>query len=615
MKFSQFAHYLSQLESTSSRLDMTALLAELFNLLESDETSVACYLLQGQLVPSYQSLEFMMSDKLTIRAVADATSAEISTKLIDKQSSKQSLFEPDLVSVRLEQIKKLYRQTGDLGSATELYLTQETNVSDRPSSDSKPNSLTAFSGSSISEIHADLVAIARDQGTGSQERKIAQLASLLERLDPISAKYVVRIVLGKLRLGFSTMTMIDALSWARHGNKDDSEQIERVYQKKADIGKLAQGYLAAKDESARQLFLSIYQVEVGIPVLPVLCQRLNSAEEIIDKMGRVLAEPKLDGLRAQIHLNRKRGSSMIQVFSRSLENISQMFPEIEQIAKQLNAESCILDSEAIGFDPLTNQLLPFQQTITRKRKHDISSKSETVPICFYCFDLMYLNGQPLLSEPLSKRKQLLNQVLAESIHLKQTKYIDTKDANQLRQFHQQQLAEGLEGVVIKKIDSDYVSGRKGWRWAKIKESEGERGKLSDSLDCVVMGYYLGKGKRADFGIGAFLVGVLASNGVVKTVAKIGTGLTDEQFQLLKESCDNLRTESKPGVYDVPKLLYPDVWVSPALVVEIAADELTNSPVHTAGQALRFPRLVKFRTDKEWTDATTIKELKEIVVSS
>ncbi len=607
MQFSHFAQYLDRLESTSSRLQMTALLAELFNLLKEDEIPSVCYLLQGRLVPTYQSLEFMMSDKLTIKAVALAAhSLSISTRV---DSGNLGLFETDPTLLRIEQINQLYRQTGDLGSVAQEYLNQ---IKD---SGSEFDTKKTVESPTVVELHQELISIARDQGTGSQERKITQLSQVIQQLDPISAKYVVRIVLGKLRLGFSTMTMIDALSWARQGNKEDSEQIERSYQKKADIGKLAQGYLAAQDDLHRQQFLSKYQVEVGIPVLSVLCQRLNSAEEIIKKMGRVIAEPKLDGLRAQIHLDQSAGVSTIQVFSRSLENISQMFPEIAQIAQQLNVESCVLDSEAIGFDPLTNQLLPFQQTITRKRKHDISSKSESVPICFYVFDLLFLNGKPLLSEPLSKRKELLSQVLVENAHLKQTEYIETTDANQLRLFHQQQLAEGLEGLVIKKIDSDYVSGRKGWRWAKIKESEGERGKLSDSLDCVVMGYYLGKGKRAGFGIGAFLVGVLDDDGVVKTVAKIGTGLTDDQFHKLKIICDQFKTQSKPSAYDVPKVLNPNVWVLPQLVVEIAADELTNSPLHTAGKALRFPRLIKFRTDKKWTEATTIRELREIVVSS
>jgi DNA ligase 1 len=173
----------------------------------------------------------------------------------------------------------------------------------------------------------------------------------------------------------------------------------------------------------------------------------------------------------------------------------------------------------------------------------------------------------------------------------------------------------LEGAVMKQVDSHYVSGRKGWNWVKIKEAEGTNGKLSDTLDCIVMGYYVGRGKRNAFGIGALLVGVLdTSSQQVVTIAKIGTGLSDEQLQLMKQMCDQHAAAEKPSAYVVAELLQPDVWVKPALVLEIAADELTNSPNHSAKVALRFPRLIKVRDDKSWEQATTTVELAQIKVA-
>ncbi len=211
------------------------------------------------------------------------------------------------------------------------------------------------------------------------------------------------------------------------------------------------------------------------------------------------------------------------------------------------------------------------------------------------------------------RKEQLKEIISPNDIISLVDYKITQDEAEVREYHQQQLNRNLEGAVIKKVDAPYRAGRKGWRWVKIKETEGSQGKLSDTLDCVVMGYYRGKGKRAQFGMGAFLVGVLTEDGQIKTIAKIGTGLTDEQFKYIKNLADEHKTKSKPDQYDVPEDLEPDVWVEPEIVAEIAADELTDSPIHTAGKALRFPRLVEFRDDKDWEQATQISELEQIKI--
>jgi len=164
--------------------------------------------------------------------------------------------------------------------------------------------------------------------------------------------------------------------------------------------------------------------------------------------------------------------------------------------------------------------------------------------------------------------------------------------------------------VVKQWQGGYLPGRQGWNWVKIKESEGTKGKLTDTLDLVVMGYYRGRGKRVSFGMGAFLVG-LRKNGRFVTLAKVGTGLTDDQFKEMINRLEKLIVVEKPKEYEVDKGLRADVWVEPSLVVEIAADEITKSPAHSAGWALRFPRLVRFRDDKNVNGATTMKEIDRI----
>jgi DNA ligase-1 len=596
MLFHTFAEYLQKLEATNSRLAITEQLAELYKQLAGEEIREASNLLQGQLVPAYESLEFQLSVKMVLRALARISD------LPQNQHNSTDLFGTTTEIGNHKSIEQKYKQLGDLGTLVEQIL--------------KDTKHTIDSRLTLTAVYDDLIAIAQESGAGSQERKLEGLVQLLQKLDATSAKFIARIILGRLRLGFSTMTMIDALSWSVTGGKEDSKALELAYQRQADIGKLAETYLAGDTSDKRHAALADYTIEVGVPIVPALCQRLNSAAEIIDKMGEVMAEPKFDGLRIQIHVIKQPGKPpLLRTFTRNLENNSETFPELKDAVAGLNCESCVLDSEAIGYHRETGQLRTFQETITRKRKHGIEETAENIPVRFYIFDVLSLNGESLLDKKLRERKDRLKNLFKQNEVLYQTEYIVTNDPVELRTFHEEQLAQGLEGAVIKQIDSVYQPGRKGWSWVKIKEEEGTRGKLTDTLDCVVLGYYAGRGKRTQFGLGAFLVGVLAEDQTLKTIAKIGTGLSDEQFKDLKDRCQPLIVPDQPANYHVDKALIPDVWVQPQLVVEIAADEITRSPVHTAGVALRFPRLVKFRDDKGWENATTVEEVQEIHVAS
>ncbi|MGD9129390.1 MAG: ATP-dependent DNA ligase [Candidatus Woesebacteria bacterium] len=625
MTFKEFASYLQKLEKTSSRLTMTVQLADLFKKLEQSEIEAACYLMQGKLVPKYESLEFNLSVKMLIRVLArlearlKKDSAKHRSQASPASANTVNLFNESDFSFYETKVWKQYKKMGDLGLVGEKIV--------------ESAKLSLKAKTSLNQVYQELLLIAKEAGTGSQERKIKGTVELLAKLDAISAKFVIRIIIGKLRLGFSTMTMIDALSWAKHGNKSDNQVLDEAYQKKADIGKLAKGYLLVqlgKKATQKEIekFLASYAIEVGVPVMPALCQRLNSAAEIIEKMHEVLAEPKYDGLRVQIHINKKRNlaaaalesdqkkstqskSLSVAVFTRNLDNASHMFPELSRILDKINCSSCILDAEAVGIDKKTAKILSFQETITRKRKHHVGKKAETLPIRFYVFDVLAVDDKSLLNKDLLSRKKILKKLFKNNQVLQQTPFLKTTDAEKLRKFHEEQLALGLEGAVIKRIDSVYRSGRKGWRWVKIKEEEGKHGQLRDTLDLLVMGYYRGRGKRASFGMGAFLAGILDKEEKITTIAKIGTGLTDEQLRQMKKRCDEAKVGKKPAAYQVNKNLKPDVWVAPKIVVEIAADAITKSPAHSAGVALRFPRLVKFRKDKGWEDVTTAEEIERI----
>ena len=564
MTFSELSTYLQKLDSTPSRNAMTEILAELFRNAGKDEIGKLCYLLQGRVAPLYEPIEFGVGDKLMIRAIAKAYGVEERT------------------------VVSAFQKSGDLGAAAEkcYHVLEHDNKREL----------------SVSDIFERLSLLTRESGSGSQEKKIEALASLLVSVDSLSARYLVRIPLDKLRLGFSDMTILDALSWMLAGDKSQRPRLEEVYNIRPDIG-----LLATQIKAHGIAGLSHVKATVGAPILASLCQRLPTADEMIKKMGEVDVEPKYDGVRCQIHFQK----SGVKTFSRNLENTTAMFPELANIGKQLNAREVILDSEAVGMDPATGKLIPFQETSTRKRKHDIAASLLKVPLRFFVFDILYKDGKDLLATPLFQRRKILEETIKRGDILVISPQIVTDSSAKIRQYHDEQINKGLEGAVVKKWHSPYEPGRRGYSWVKFKEEEGKTGKLTDSIDAVVMGYYRGEGKRASFGIGAFLVGVKKGEEFV-TITKIGTGVSDELWKDLRTKLNAIKVSKQPKEYgDVNKLLTPDVWVAPSVVVEVAGDDLTKSSTHGAGIAIRFPRLVRIRTDKSPGQATTVKEVEEM----
>jgi len=583
----RFSRYLQEIEETTLRNQMMEILALLMKEAEPKEIEEVVYLLLGRLRPKFDRLEFSLAEKMVVRAIAQA------------------------VKKPVEEVTREYKRVGDLGQLVEEM--------------KKEKELKGKNEEEVGEVYAELKAIAEDGGYGSQERKVARLAKLLSELSFLGARYAVRVVMGKLRLGFSDKTILDALSYMEYGSKEGRKELDSAYQVFPDVGKIA-GYV--KEGGIRSLQTKV-KVTIGTPVMPALAQRLKTADEMIKKMGKVVLEPKFDGTRVQIHYSRKLRSKGVgqaqeglfegevrmdyaRSFTRNLDESSAMFPEIERLGEEIAAEEVILDTEAVGYDPKTNKMLPFQMTITRKRKHGVEEASTEVPLKFFVFDILYLDGKSLITLPLSERRKILSQVVKkkESGVLVLDDYLVTESAEEVRKYHQRQLAKGLEGAMVKKLEGQYLPGRQDFNWVKFKESEDSQAKLADTLDLIVMGYYQGRGKRAKFGLGAFLGGIRVGAQIM-TIAKVGTGLSDEQFAELFGKLEKVRSKGKHKDYQVSKVLTPDVWVEPEVVVEVAADEVTRSSAHTAGVALRFPRLVKFRDDKDLSGVTTRQEVEEI----
>ncbi|HOP94316.1 MAG: ATP-dependent DNA ligase [Dictyoglomaceae bacterium] len=566
MLFSELSEYFQKIEATTKRNEMIEILSELFKEADKEEIDKIIYLLNGRVAPEYEKIEFGISEKLALRAVATA------------------LNKPVI------EVENIHKEIGDLG---EIVLR---------------NSKGEGKDLSVIEVFNVLYEIATFSGEGSVDAKVNRLAYLVNSLTPQGGKYVVRVVLGKLRLGIGEPTIMDALSFAFAKDKSLRVFIERAFNITSDLGYVAKVFWEGGIEALKKI-----KVQVGRPIRMALAERVPSVEDIIKKLGKCSIEPKFDGFRCQIH----RMDDKVRIFSRNLEDNTHMFPDlVEGILEQVKSKGVILEGEAISYDPETGEFYPFQVTVQRKRKYNISEMAELFPLQLFAFDILYIDGEDITSLPYIRRRERLENAVEKGEKIFVTENIITNDPKEIQNYFEECITEGLEGVVAKRLDAPYQAGVRNFNWIKLKRSY--QSQLSDTVDCVILGYFKGRGHRAKFGIGALLVGVYdKGSDTFKTIAKIGTGATEEEWVKFREILDEIKVENKP--YNVDSLIEADVWVDPKYVVEIQADEITRSPIHTCGKekdglgyALRFPRVIGFiRDDKFAFDATTVDEILEM----
>ena len=566
MKFKELTEYFEKLEKTSSRLTLIEILSELFRITPNEEIEKIVYLIQGRLAPFFVPLEIGMAEKTVAQSIANA------------------------YGLGREEVLKSYQRLGDMGFVAEE-LGKKVKIKEQ--------------NLSVDEVFKILTEIANTKGEGTVDKRQTLLSELLKKLDFTSAKHLVRIPLGNTRLGIGDPTVLDGLATAKLGDKSNRKLLEGAYNRTSDLGLIAKTLWEKGLPAVQKL-----EVRVGNPIRSELCERLPNPEKVIEKMEEVDVQFKYDGFRVQIHKNGQE----IRMFSRNLEEMTHMFPELTIAAKeQIKAETVILDSEALAYNPESEEFLPFQETTKRRRKHGIEELAKTLPLKAFVFDILYKDGKQLLDEPLAKRMEILKETITEDDVLIRTKNQTIKDPKELGILLEDAISKGLEGLVVKRLDSPYEAGGRNFNWVKLKRHSS--GELNDTIDCVVLGYISGKGKRTAFGAGALLVGVYDSKtDEFVTVSKIGTGLTDEEWKEVHKRADKISVDTKPA--RVSANIIPSVWIKPEIVIEVLADEITRSPIHTAGKtqdepgyALRFPRLVSFRNnDKKAEDATSVKEL-------
>jgi DNA ligase-1 len=584
MLFSQLALIFDSLEKKTKRLELTADLAGLYSKCSPEEARVVTYLLQGIIAPAFEGIDLGVSVKLATRALS----------LVSRKSE--------------EEINSRYRKAGDFGVVA-FELCGKTQGQ---------QGLLEKAPLTIEGVHSSFREIALSSGEGSQEKKIRLLVKLFSQAEPSEAKAIARFVSGALRLGVAEATIIDALSFSKTGDKSLSEVLARAFNLRSDLGWVAQEFAAKGIEG-----ISGAKPVVFSPIRPALAERLSSSQEIFEKLGECAVEGKYDGLRIQAHVGFDGGKKRVELFSRKQERVTRMFPDlVKALLDEVKCKECIIEGEALAVDAKTGKFFSFQETITRKRKHGIGKKMEELPLRLFVFELLSLDGRDFTKESYSGRRKKILEITKGGKTILVSENKTAKSASEIESFFEECVSKGLEGVIAKDLKSPYVAGARKFAWIKLKKSYGV---LQDSLDLVVIGFYYGKGKRTEFGFGGLLCACYCvEENSFKSIAKVGTGFSEEQMQWFSENLEKIKALKKPP--GVESGLEPDAWVKPEIVVTVVADEITRSPIHATamrgkkndkgetvreGLALRFPRFTQLREDKGPEDATTEDEVLEL----
>ncbi|MEM4586384.1 MAG: ATP-dependent DNA ligase [Desulfurococcaceae archaeon] len=573
-----------KIEGQTSRTVITNMVVDLFRRTPPEIIDKVVYLMQGLLYPDWVgNPELGVGEKLLIKSIA------LSCRVSE------------------ETVERMYKQLGDLGKVAEK-LKESAKSSGKAVSILSFTPETRIEGLNITDVYNRFVKIAMAQGEGSKDLKIKILAGLLSEATPVEAKFIVKFVEGALRLGIGEATIMDALAITFGDGIGSRPFVERAYNLRPDLGEIAKLLATRGIEELKNI-----KPRIGIPIRPMLAERLNDPRAIISKVGgEAFVEFKYDGERAQIH---KSGDKVI-IFSRRLENITYQYPDVVELVKNnVKANEAIIEGEIVAYDPDTGELKPFQELMRRKRKYDIHIAMKEVPVKVYLFDVLYVDNEDYTVKPLPERRRKLEEIIVENENFAIAEYIKTSSPEDLEKFFLESIEKGAEGVMVKALHSKsiYQAGVRGWLWIKYKRDY--KSEMADSVDLVVVGAFYGRGRRG----GKFGTLLMASynneTGFFETVCKVGTGFKDEDLNRMNEILSPYVTSDKP--VNVIANIKPDVWIRPALVAEIIGAELTLSPLHTCGLnivkqgvgiSIRFPRFIRWRPDKGPEEATTTREI-------
>ena len=571
MEFAILAETFSKMESTRKRLELTQFLVELFEKTPKETISKIVYLLQGKLRPDFEGIELGVAEKLAIKSISKSS------------------------GIPIKKIEEEYRKGGDLGHAATKILEQKTQTT------------FLVEDITVERVYETLFKIAKLEGNRSQDMKMKYISSLLNDANPLEASFILKILLGTLRLGVAENTVMDALSICFTSEKENRKILELAYNVSSDLGKVAEVVSNEGLEGIKKFKAILFN-----PIRPMLAERVKSENEAIEKMGdEFAAEYKLDGERVQIHVEGEK----VVLFSRSLENISSFYPDIiEKIPETISAENIILEGEAVAINENTGEFLPFQELMHRRRKYKIEKAVSQYPITINLFDILFCNNESCLDLSYSERRKKMEDIVKENNFVKHIPMTIIKKESDIIEFFENSINAGSEGLMLKMPNKPYQAGSRGSFWLKLKREY--QNELGDSLDLVVIGGYFGKGRRTGNYGTLLLASYDEDEDTFTSICKVGTGFSDESLDQLYQILYPKVTIKKNPRIDSD--MEAEVWFEPELVIEVVASEITLSPIHKAardhirkgaGLALRFPKFTgKIRLEKTPEDASTNEEV-------
>jgi DNA ligase 1 len=567
MQYARLAEVYERLEATPKRLEKTRILSDFLSNIKQSDLRMVIQLIQGRLFPMWDDRKIGVASRIVMKAIQLSSGASI------------------------EKVEACFQKQGDLGTAARELL-------------SNKSQSTLFSSSlTVAKVFSNLKSLCEMEGAGTVDRKVKLIAELLSSANPNEGQYIVRTVLEDLRVGAGQGVLRDAIIWANfpkelglaEGSLDVnekekyaliSERVQGALDLTLDFGMVAE-ILKEKGIAG----LSKISLEPGRPVMSMLFQKAKNIEDAFVRVGRPAAfEYKYDGFRLQIHKSKER----ITLFTRRQEDVTAQFPDVVHSVKGIVAKSFILDAEAAAYK--AGKYQPFQSISQRiRRKYGIVEMAEKFPVEVNVFDILFLDGSSMISEPFRKRRQTLKGMIKEKKgSLVLSRMLITDSDEKARDFYDDALKAGNEGVMAKSLDAIYKPGSRVGFGVKVKP-------VMDSLDLVIVSAEWGEGKRSRW-LTSFTVACQDSDGNLREIGRVSTGLKELASE--GTSFEDMTRLLEPLIEGKGKI----VRVKPEVVVELNFEEVQKSPTYSSGYALRFPRFVRLRDDRGLADVDTLETI-------
>src|SRR3989338_780430 len=579
MEYSKLVDIYEQLNTTTKRLEKTHIISEFLKDVSADDIEHVILLLEGRVFPSYDSREIGIAARLMLKSLNVAT------------------------GISVERIEKEWKKFGDLGKVAEEIVK------------TKKQATLHSAKLTVKKVFDNIRKLAELEGEGTVDRKTQLIAELLTSAKPVESKYIVKTILGEMRIGVGEGAMRDAIVWAFFGRKisikytkeanDIQVEDREAYNKYLDAvqhsydvtNEFAQVAKAAKLKGIGGL--ENIGMHVGIPIQVMLALKVDTIEEAFETVGKPAAiEFKYDGFRIQAHKDEKGN---VNLFTRRLEDVTSQFPDVvEFVKKYVKGKSFIIDSEAVGYDKKTGKYLPFQNISQRiKRKYDINKTAEDFPVELNVFDIIYYEGKNLISEEYKKRRKLLEKIIKqEQKKIVIAKMKITSDKKDVENFFKEAVNAGNEGLMFKALNAPYKPGARVGYMIKFKS-------MMETLDLVILGAEWGEGKRVKW-LSSYAIACIDDNGNFAEMGKVSTGLKEKKEEGL--SFEEMTKLLKPLIISEKG---KEVKVKPKIIIEVEYEEIQKSPTYASGFALRFPRIIQIREDKGPHEASTLDYVKKL----